>query len=71
MADKSQTAGLASNRAWFLHLAWLEFEQCDAAIRQYAEAGISGTPHDIEHHQMRDRALVAVSRIMKELEHAI
>lgn len=61
---------LASNKAWILYLAWREFEQCDAAIRKYAEAGISGTPHDIEHHQMRDDALAAISRIMKELEHA-
>lgn len=64
------TPPLASNKAWILYLACLEFERCDVAIRKYAETGISGTPHDIEHHQMRDDALAAISRIMKELNHA-
>lgn len=64
------TVPQASNRAWLLYLAWLEVERCDAAIRQYAETGISGTPHDIEHHKMRDDAMNAVSETMKELSHA-
>lgn len=66
MTDKIQTTKIAgSAKAWLLYLAWCEVERCDAAIQKYADAGISGTPHDIEHHQMRDDALEKV----KELEH--
>jgi hypothetical protein len=35
------------------HLA-MELEKCERAIAEYAEDSISGTVHDVEHHQMRD-----------------
>lgn len=66
MSDPQTTALKESEKAWLVYLAWLEVERCDAAIRQYAGAGISGTPHDIEHRQMREDALETV----KELTHA-
>ncbi len=34
-----------------------EIEACDQAIERYAELGISGTVHDIEHKEMRERAM--------------
>lgn len=55
-----------SAKAWLVYLAWLEVEQCDDAIRQYADAGISGTVHDIEHHQMRDEALKTVKELTED-----
>lgn len=39
-------------------------ESCDKAISQYAEMGISGTLHDIEHREMRRTA----ERRMRELQ---
>ncbi len=41
-----------------------EIGLCDRAIKQYEELGISGTPHDLEHREMRR---VAVERL-RELE---
>lgn len=37
-----------------LKLIWVveTIESCNRAIAQYAEMGISGTPHDLEHRQM-------------------
>lgn len=32
-------------------------ERCDVAIRVYEQAGITGTVHDIEHREMRGRAV--------------
>jgi hypothetical protein len=34
-----------------------ELQLCDAAIAQYEEMGISFTVHDIEHREMRAKAL--------------
>lgn len=34
--------------------------QCDDAIRQYAEMGISGTVHDLEHRRMREECVAAL-----------
>jgi hypothetical protein len=34
-----------------------EIDLCDRTIAQYAEAGISGTPHDVEHRRMREDAM--------------
>lgn len=52
-----------SSNVWLLYLAWCEVERCDAAIEKYADAGISGTPHDIEHHQMRNEAMEKVKEL--------
>jgi hypothetical protein len=40
-----------------------EIEQCDIAIRAYAEHGNSGTVHDLEHKQMREVACKKVQEI--------
>lgn len=56
MSDgKSSTTGLSARLFASYHLA-IEIETCDRAIAAYAKHGISGTLHDIEHHQMRDAA---------------
>jgi hypothetical protein len=39
-------------------------ESCNKAISQYAEMGISGTPHDVEHREMRR----AAEKRMRELQ---
>ena len=52
-----ETTASLSWSLWFAYHLAIEIENCDRAIAQYAEAGISGDVHDIEHHQMRDVAL--------------
>ena len=47
-------------RAWELFCLIETVERCDKAIKQYAEAGISHTVHDVEHREMRR---VAISRL--------
>jgi len=37
---------------WFNAVKMLS--KCDQVIREYAEAGISGTLHDLEHRRMRE-----------------
>jgi hypothetical protein len=32
-------------------------DQCNSVIQQYADLGISGTQHDLDHRRMRDEAL--------------
>ncbi len=49
--------------AWELCQVMQIIESCDRAIAQYAEMGISGTVHDIEHQEMRAAAV----RRMREL----
>lgn len=51
------TTGLSA-RLWTAYHLAIEIETCDRAITQYAKFGISGTVHDLEHHQMRDAAVV-------------
>jgi hypothetical protein len=55
MSAEQTTFGVAE--AWELLRAVQMIELCDRAIAQYAEMGISGTPHDLEHQEMRAAAV--------------
>jgi len=64
MSDTKQTTLTDNDLAWAKAIApWLaiqaiqKIESCRNAIRQYAEAGLSGTEHDIEHREMLAKAL--------------
>ena len=64
MPDKTQSTDMTSAQAWEIYHLLVDAERCDRAIRQYAEAGIAGTNHDIEHHEMRDKARARVAEII-------
>jgi hypothetical protein len=48
-----------------LYRATSELELLDGVIRQYAELGISGTIHDVEHRKMREEALKKVEELCR------
>ena len=58
MSDKSQTQTRPrlSLRLWIAYHLAVQVERIDETIAFYAAAGLSGTAHDVEHHQMRDAA---------------
>jgi hypothetical protein len=63
MCETPEDIATLAAKAWAYCRAIQMVEACDAAILQYAEMGISGTPHDIEHHQMREAAMAVVKGI--------
>ena len=63
MTDKPTTR-MTSAQAWELYHLLVDAERCDRAIREYAEAGIAGTSHDIEHREMRDQARARATEII-------
>ena len=54
-----------SRKAMELYLATSELDLLDGVIRQYAELGISGTIHDVEHRKMREEALKKVEELCR------
>lgn len=63
MSEMTDDISTLAAKAWASYRALQMVEACDTAIRQYAEMGISGTPHDIEHHQMREAAMAVLKGI--------
>lgn len=51
-------------KLWKAYEAMALVERCDEAIREYAEAGISGTMHDLENRQIRDDAMLIVKEML-------
>lgn len=53
-----------SSRLWEAYHAAVLVERCDRAILEYDEAGISGTPHDLENRLIRADALARIKELL-------
>ena len=63
--ERSETI---TGKAWEFYEAVREMERCDRVINLYAEHGIAGTSHDLEHREMRAAALEKAKRLQKEIQ---
>lgn len=58
---------LSEDTSWEIREAVQELRLCERVVREYEEAGLIGTMHDVEHREMREAARKRLDKALNSI----